>query len=857
MAFNLLFRRCSLVLFLVLSSPTVDGAKPSVAIPEQHRRLLNAFCIDCHNSETQEGGVRLDDLDFVIADIESAERWQKVLDVLNSGEMPPESEKQPQQSDKATLLEHLSSNLVLARRILNDQGGAITMRRLNRREYENTIHELLGVRVNVKTLPSDTGGGFDTEGKSLFFSSDQFEQYFEIAKRALDEAILIGDRPETTTHVRQCEIDSLRQVENTLSRWTEEKTNAEMAIAEEDSEKYGYPDIARAKFMLGQAERRIPLHEYLLSHPLSQTGALLTTFTGYVNDKTVIPADSPPGRYLLRVRVAALPEAPPHRRYLEFGQHGTGDDQGVFVTLGCYQVSGTPDRPQTIEIPVDVPRFGNREFLFQEREGNDRAVAAFNAAKRDNGTGILPTLWLDSVQWEGPIVDQWPAHQVQQLFFKGPEATRNKHDAREIIERFAIRAFRGSEPSSEYLDRLVSWFEQGRGQGLSFEEALKQPLAIVLASPSFLYLTEASGEAVGQHRLTPLELASRLSYFLWSAPPDDDLMWLAKNGELSDPIVLAEQVERMIDDPRFWGFVTGFNSQWLHMERLDLFQFDAKFFPTFDRVAKLSARDEVFHTFQSVVRDRQGIGRLLKSDFVVVNAIMADHYGLEGVAGDEFRRVDLPPDSHRGGLLGMAAVLAMGSDGERSSPVERGAFVLRKLLHAPPPPAPANVPQLSRLNDEVLPARQRLSAHMEEAQCSQCHRKIDPIGFGLENFDAAGIWRDEEFVASVVKGKEPAAANNKAKKVGGGYLFPIDASGQLPDGAHFADFFQLRDLIASRSEVFARGFTEALMEYALGRPYGFTDQDLVNDILASTSTNDFQPRAIIRSLVLSETFQRK
>jgi hypothetical protein len=364
------------------------------------------------------------------------------------------------------------------------------------------------------------------------------------------------------------------------------------------------------------------------------------------------------------------------------------------------------------------------------------------------------------------------------------------------------------------------------------------PLSVILASPGFLYLNEPNN-ADERRELTDRELAVRLSYFLWSAPPDRELLALASRGELSNPDILRQQVDRLIADSRSDEFVAGFLHQWLDMERLDFFQFDTTLHREFDESTRSAARQEVYHSFAHLLRDPEGgrLGKLLKSDTVFINGLLATYYGINGVTGDEFQQVSLPDDSPRGGLLGMAAIHAMGSDGIESSPVERGAWVLRHLLNDPPPPAPPNVPQLSRLADQPLTTRQKLAAHMEEAQCASCHRKIDPIGFGLENFDAAGKWRTEEG-----RGKN---------------AHPIDPADQFHNGPAFADYFELRDIIAEREPDFARGFTEHLIGYALGRPFGFTDEDLAKEIVAAAMNENFAVSAFVQMLVGSEWFQRK
>jgi hypothetical protein len=841
-------RYVCLILLITLTVPVtlLAAERPVAVMPEKHAVFIRDNCLQCHNADTQEGKVDLENLSFDLNDLETAEVWQKVLNAMNSGEMPPEDEKQPSAEMKTAFLEDLSEQIVTARKILSDSGGVITMRRLNRREYVNTIRSLLGVEVNAQDLPDDaSSGGFDTSGGSLFFSSDQFEQYLKIARRALDDAIVTGERPETVREKREAEVAanrSMRSRSNVLKR-KKEQADAWRKSDQPPSD-FGFIDAARVKFEESQYDLNFSFFEWYVNQPAAKDGALLATSSlGAFVDTTTIPPDAPPGNYLLRVQVGALDGAQPHRKFLEFGRTIQAQT-GELEVLGCQQITGTRANPQIIEISISIGNDGTRSFGLRERQPNNRTAArlVYRSARAKNGIGPIPGLWVDWVEWEGPIVNQWPPLSHKQVFFKKPGTELNEGYAREIIENFAERAFRIKKPSTAFVDKLMLLFQERIEMGEPFHEAIKEPLSVVLASPSFLYLGESSE---GQ-QLTDTELAVRLAYFLWSCPPDNELLEIAKQGKLRKPDVLRQQTDRLLEDARSSHFISGFTHQWLHMERLDFFQFNHRLYPQFDESAKQAARQEVYETISTVLRDDLNVGRLLKSDFVVINDLLAAYYGIDGVTGNHFRKVKVPQNSPRGGLLGTAAILAMGSDGERSSPVERGAWVMRKLLHDPPPPAPPNVPQLSRLNGQLLSARDLQTAHMEEPQCAQCHRKIDPIGFGLQNFDAIGRWRDEEYT-------EVAAGTRIKKKK----LHPIDASGTLPDGTTFTGYFELRDGIAEHEETFARGLTESLIAYGLGRPYGFTDFDLAEEIIDHVQSNRYRLKTFIHSLIQSEKFQSK
>jgi hypothetical protein len=893
---SLFFRRFTEWFFLACAFSVWAAAAtvpPQAAVDRKYGGLLKDYCFACHDEEKHKGSVRLDDLPFEIHSLEVAERWQKVLNVLNSGEMPPEKEKQPERIPKTDFLEHLAQEMVVARKSFADTRGQITLRRLNRREYKNTLRDLLGVEVGVGELPADGSPvTFDTVGSSLFMSSSQFDSYRQLGRKALDAAFELFAKRATPRHQRvepeervnqHVEAEMARQssIRKRVAMWTREvdaaarrPENAKVVseIRSQATHSSGSPQDAHGPNALYHAWEKItgapaPLDfgfvdsvdvfhhqaqwnnmvpyivEYL-SFPRFRTGVYLSEGLSATRAVTCfLPGDWPAGDYVLRIRVASVGSlslvpsrielkptvtAPPaeSRRFLQIS---LGDSDKV---LSTHHITGSIETPQELALTVSFDKSGTRHLKLRES----------NPELRRTSGDTNPAIWIDSIEWEGPVNASRPIPEA--LAAVGlPLAVENgdEESVRSRLEAFCVRAFRGRSPSAAYLDKLLALYQVRRDAGEPPSLALRTPLSLILASPHFLYLSEPVPEK--QRRpLTDLELATRLAYFLWSAPPDALLLEKAQKGGLQKPGILAAEVDRLLSSEKSREWVTGFTRQWLNMDRLDFFMFNPRRFPAFSSSVKEAAREEIFSTVAWLLQSNGGLHKLLRSEEVVVNALLANYYHLEGVAGDAFRPVKLSPGSPRGGLLGMAAVLAMGSDGERTSPVERGAWVLRKMLFTPPPPAPPNVPQLTRLEGQLLTTRERLAAHQEDPQCASCHRKIDPIGFGLENFDAVGQWR-------TVDGYE--------KKGGGSKQWTIEPAGAFHNGPAFRDFFELRDCIAAKPENFARGFTEALIEYALGRPCGFSDQDLVDGIVQRARDKDFAIREFFHALVSSPAFHTK
>ncbi|MGB8853310.1 MAG: DUF1592 domain-containing protein [Pirellulales bacterium] len=882
---------CLLVTCLGGSVFAATDTAPAVAFDRAKAAFLQAHCLKCHGDKADEGIPRLDTIPYELATLEAAERWQRVLAVMNSGEMPPADEHQPPAAEKTEFLASLSATLVQARKALGDQGRVGLLRRLNRREYVNTIQDLLGVQTDAEGLPDDKGTGtFDTIGSSLFISSDQLEAYLAVARAAVSAALAemraVTAPPETKRVRRETEVAYNAQLTTTvrrlnaivakLHRW---RLNGEKPDLVEllGTQKTSAPE-AEAKFIAHRSPIDFFYVTALLAMPKTLEGSYLgnASFSWHPsNEMIVIPKTAPPGDYVLRARLgtadAALnkldkkpppkpgePPAPP--QFVEIVVLEDGDNNRPRV-IAVEEVTGTLDAPQEIEIRVHLTPGSQRHFAIREKRFSDGGGAGFKHGeeiREGNAIGDLPSIWCDWVEWEGPAPSPATAARRLELLGSAEVPAETEAVAREILTRFATRAFRGVAPDRDFVDRLIAIQRQPRPTGGDFLDSLVEPMAIILSSPGFLYLNEpltAQAATDADRQLSDIELASRLSYLLWAGPPDEPLLAVARAGELRKPEVLASQVDRMVADPRSLRFVIGFVHQWLVIDRLDFFQFDYKNYPGFDESTRDAARQEVYRTCHLLLQEDLDARRLLKNDFVVVNSLLASHYGLtdggKPVTGMAYRKVSLPEKSERGGLIGMAAILAMGSNGSHTSPVERGAWVLRKLLNDPPPPAPANVPQLSRLEGQKLTVRERLLAHQEQPQCAQCHRRIDPIGFGLENFDAAGLWRTVDTYKPGEHLKKDAAGKLLVA------TYPIDPAGAFYGGPAFADFFELRDRIADHGDGFLRGLVENLYDYALGRPVSFADAEAIDSIVAAGKAKGGGFKAIVKQLVATPEFQTK
>lgn len=906
-----------LALFCFVLSVSAD--ENTIALDSSHRVVLDKYCYGCHNEKKTKGKVRLDDLSFEMKDLATAERWQAVLDVINAGDMPPEDEEQFPKATKTNLLDDLSNVMVATRRSFLDKGGDITVRRLNAREYQNTLRDLLGVEITVAELPSDfQADAFDTVGVNLFMSAHQIKTYRELGRKALDESLLWFKNHKLQQSLRFEPEDKRKLMDETIAFREKYARNAEkwiaaakQAFARPENKEIVQKLLKKAKNHTGLLHHwkeipgtpspaefdvltggfgpvnnaindakwntnggygsKRPYLNYLLNLPHQDEGLWLAIGAMWKDGRgwgvfgnhycLYLPMewdDTFPGDYVLKIRLGHAKDAPPERRFVEVGINTRSS-----IVLGTYKVTGTVESPDVLEIPLKLSRenilpyqkhlgdYGNarnHEIYIKERVEKDTR-AYFGKAKKENGIGPKAAIWVDWMQIERVSSENKALpvgiEAIQDVL---AEKDYSEVELSKAIKRFSEVAFRGILVKDFNLDGLLNIYKLRRNAKASHLEALKHVLSIVLSLPSFIYKTEPKSSEKGRRPLSANELAIRLSYFLWGAPPDRKLNALASSGKLLDPEVLRSETNRLMNHENFRDFIIPFTDQWLGMDRFELFEVDRKKHPGFDPAVKEASRQELYETVSYLFTQNRSLHELLKADYVVIDPVLAHHYQLEGTNKNGFHKVSLPAKSPRGGFLGMAGVHYMGSDGSLASPVERGAWILRKVLNDPPPPAPANVPQLARLSNKLLTKKERVTMHQSDSQCASCHRKIDPLGFGLENFNAVGIWREEDSYEV----KDPKDKNKSQKK-----SWKIDASGQFHKGPSFKDYFEMRDLIYDKNKDFSYGFFEALLEYSLGRNVGFSDEPLILDLMETVEKQDFKARAFVHAIVQNKVFKVK
>jgi mono/diheme cytochrome c family protein len=791
----------------------LSGAEPYDAFLEKH-------CISCHGPEKEKGDLRIDQLsrDFKLG--ADTHHWAEVIEQVNSGEMPPKKEKKPTQEEIAAFVSSLDARIKEGRAARMAARPPVAHYRLSRTEYQNTVYDLLGVRYDPAKpgeLNEDTRWhGFERIGSELSLSPSHVDRYYRAAELVLDRAF-----PTATSDARK-----LR------------KTAAEL--------RYGSGKDQQA--VLDRFGIKKPLRWLLF--PGTVQNALSPNWLGKTG-----PEHS--GLYKLRIQASGIRPIGGQTAHLSIGKR-TGEE--TVDGLIEFDITAPEDKPQVYEFEVFLEMPTSLDFCVVATDVVDRrAGAAFRGALGGRGymfthssetvllnpnapqmfdgrgNGLFSTVILDWVEWEGPLVSEAEKSRRKEVV---PPDDATPEVVAAHLQRFAERAWRRPVKREEIEQYLKSYREE-RDAGEKLADAYRVALQGVLTSRHFIYLVE--GDPVARERLTDPELASRLSYFLWSSMPDDTLFTAAKGGTLKGD-GLKKEVDRMLADGKASRFIDDFSRQWLQLHRVGMFPPDKKLYPIYDAWLEDSMRAEPVEFFREMFAKNLPIDGFIHSDWTVANARLCEFYGLPESKTGSFERVSLKPEDRRGGLLTMGAVLGLTSDGTRHRPVHRGVWLSEVVLGKTPPPPPANVPAIEPPTPQSPKAtlRQKIEAHAKDANCAACHAKIDPLGLAWDNYDAIGKWRTREKVPAGV-GEDPL----------------INPSGLMPDGRAFKDATEFKQRLLEDRDKVARAFIEHLSTYGLRRALAFDDQDDLNAIQAEAKKNGYRVKDIVRAVATSELMRKR
>ena len=763
--------------------------------------FVEKYCAKCHSEADPQAELnltRFKDSDSLIRD---RKIWKNVIKQIQSGSMPPSDEPKPSTTDSEKFIEHVQAIFDHADKNAKPDPGRITMRRLNRFEYKNTIRDLIGIDFDpTADFPSDDiGYGFDNIGDVLSLPPVLMERYLDAAESILQRAITPNPPPVPKRH---------------LSSLYTEPASADVAAKLIENNFRRMDSASKEPIELG------PIHTPYQWEP-SGDYLFRTKLYGTASDQSGIQAV-----IILHGKDLANPSADAELDAI------SGNIPRPARILKTVDVSATdPANAQTIEVPIAAE--ANRDRIF--------------VGQRKKPEGQSSKLYVEFLALDGPLDTRPDSH--RRLLATTPNQSPEQQ-TREVLSRFMRRAYR-HPVSNDELEKAARWADQRIAQGDSWESAMQIVMQAILCSPKFLFRVELDEQPNSpEHRdIDSFALASRLSYFLWSSMPDDLLLDAAQNGSLaSDP---KPHVERMLADPKSKALVQNFATQWLQIQRIETFAPDPKLFPSFSPKLKASMLKETELFFESIVRENRNALELISADYTFLDETLAKHYGIADTAGnsvgqpanipggspiqgDSFQRVSLQ-SRDRGGLITQASVLAVTSNPTRTSPVKRGRWILEQILGNPPPPPPPNVPELPASEQDVSNAslRKRMEIHRTNPACANCHAKMDPIGFALENYDAIGGFRTKDGP------------------------FDVDPSGEFSDGTHFNGPADLKSIIAEKKEEFLRCLIEKLMTYALGRGIEYYDRPVVENIAQSMSEQQYRMQALIHAIVQSDPFRKR
>ena len=776
----------------------LSPALEAIHFEKQVRPILKKHCFKCHGEKKQKGDLRLDTLSRDLSkDRVAAEAWHDVRNALNLSEMPPKKEDPLLPAELRTVTSWITQEIDALVASQKSTGGRIVLRRLNKTDYQNTMRDLLGIEMDyAKNLPPETlsEDGFRNNGATLQMSDLQLEYYLESARKGLAKAIVTGSRPKFFEKEFTVSVNDKNRGSNILDK--DQQFIAKLLDYPEDGE-----ILIRAKVKAQFAENR-----------------------GYPQ---------------LRAAIGYRADVQAPRGFLK----------PVDITSEDWQIIEFRARIENFPLPSKSQSKFPGLLLWLDNayaEGHDKPIKARGKGKKkkvQKGPLTYPRIEVASMQFIGPILDDWPPAQHKAILLPSEQRSNEETYSKIVIRNFMRRAFRRPIHDEEIVP-YYRFFRSTRPEMETFEDAIRETLAMVLISPDFLFLVEPSGSS--KRSISDWELASRLSYFLWSSMPDTRLLNLAKKEALRKPEILEKEISRMISDERSWQFVEQFADQWLDIGALQRVAINPNYYPKFDPTLKASMRGETIHFFGELFQKNLSALNILDSNFTMLDEPLAKHYGLAGPKGSRFERVSIKPGDHRGGVLAHGSVLLGNSTGEDSHPVKRAVWIRERLLDDAPAPPPPDVPALDSTdpNFAALSVRDQLAEHRKQISCNECHRNIDPWGISLENFGADGLWR-EQILRKKVKGK-------------GMIKLPVLSEAILPDGKKIEGIADLKKhLLEDRREQFARAFTSKLLTYALGRRLELTDQKTVTELTSKFIKSDYRIRDLIHLIVASKTFQSK
>jgi hypothetical protein len=768
--------------FIARGAPQNEKPQDHVSSATPQRALINRYCVGCHNDKLKTAGLVLNTVSVEHVD-QNPEVWEKVVRKLRARYMPPYGLPRPDERTYDSLVSYLDTSLDAAAAANPNPGRTDTFHRLNRTEYQNAIRDLLAIEVDVASLlPSDDSSyGFDniTAGE---LSPTLLERYLAAAQKISRLAMGSPVRsPVGDTIVLPADLTQEEHFDD-LPFGTRGGTVVH----------YTFPLDAEYRIQLRLSRDRNEQVEGLTEpHQLELTldGERIQLFT-------VTPPPNGESHDLVDKNLYV-------RIPVKAGSHALG----VAFLKKPSVLLETKRQPYEAHFNLD------RHPRIQPALYSISIIGPYDAS----GAGDTPS--------RHRILVCSPASQADE-----------ESCAKRIVSTLARRAYRRPVTDAD-IHALLKFYKEGRAAG-GFESGVQRALQAVLISPEFLFRIEQDPANIPPntpYHLTDLEVASRLSFFLWSSIPDDELLNLAAEGKLTDPAVLQKQVKRMLADPRSEALVTSFADQWLYLRNLASIIPDPRLFPDFDDNLRQAMRRETELFFQSIIREDRNVLDLLRANYTFLNERLAKHYGIPNVYGSQFRRVVFGENSVRGGLLGQGSILTVTSYPDRTSPVIRGKWILTNMVGSPPPPPPPNVPPLKDNGSagKVLTMRERMAEHRANQPCAGCHKLMDPVGFSLENFDAVGRWRTKD------EGT------------------PVDASGNLPDGIQFTAASGLRQALLSRPELFVTTMTEKLLTYALGRGPQYYDAAAVRKIVRDASSNDDRFSSLILGIVKSTPFEMR